>query len=81
MRIQGEHRTSGEALSFVADRVYLAAGVFNTTAILLASLDAYDVPGTGSGQPTVPRADAPLCRECPRWPRSRSTPCPRYSSN
>ena len=37
-------RTSGEAVSFDADRVYLAAGVFNTTAILLASLDAYDVP-------------------------------------
>jgi choline dehydrogenase-like flavoprotein len=44
VRILGEHRTSGEALSFDADRVYLAAGVFNTTAILLASLDAYDVP-------------------------------------
>lgn len=44
VRILGENRTSGEAVSFDADRVLLAAGVFNTTAILLASLDAYDVP-------------------------------------
>jgi hypothetical protein len=73
-------RTSGEAVSFDADRVYLAAGVFNTTAILLASLDAYDVP--------VPVLDSQLFlvptlrfRACPRSPRSRSTRCPRYSSN
>jgi len=44
VRILGESRTSGEALSFDADRVYLAAGAFNTTAILLASLDAFDQP-------------------------------------
>jgi choline dehydrogenase-like flavoprotein len=44
VRILGESRTTGEAVSLDADRVCLAAGVFNTTAILLASLEAYDAP-------------------------------------
>ena len=42
VRIRGESRTSGDPVSVDADRVCLAAGVFNTTAILLASLEAYD---------------------------------------
>jgi choline dehydrogenase-like flavoprotein len=46
VRLHAESRTTGEPLTFAADRVYLAAGVFNTTAILLASLDAYDTPLT-----------------------------------
>ena len=44
VRIHGESRTSGERISFDGDRVYLAAGTYNTTAILLASLDAYETP-------------------------------------
>ena len=44
VRIQGESRSTGEPVSFDGDRVCLAAGVFNTTAILLASLEAYDTP-------------------------------------
>ncbi len=46
VRIHGESRSTGEPLSFDGDRVCLAAGVFNTTAILLASLEAYDTPVT-----------------------------------
>jgi choline dehydrogenase-like flavoprotein len=43
VRLQAESRT-GDRLSFEGDRVCLAAGAFNTTAILLASLEAYDAP-------------------------------------
>jgi choline dehydrogenase-like flavoprotein len=46
VRIQCESRQSGESLRFVGDRVFLAAGTFNTTAVLLASLDAFDAPVT-----------------------------------
>jgi choline dehydrogenase-like flavoprotein len=44
VQILGESRTTGEPSSLTADRVCLAAGTFNTTAILLASLDALDTP-------------------------------------
>jgi choline dehydrogenase-like flavoprotein len=44
VRIHAESRRAGDALSFDAERVFLAAGAFNTTAILLASLEAYDTP-------------------------------------
>ncbi len=44
VRIHGEVRTTGEPLTFDGDRVCLAAGTFATTAILLASLEAYDTP-------------------------------------
>lgn len=42
VRIHGESRTTGDPLTFDGDRVCLAAGVFSTTAILLASLETYD---------------------------------------
>jgi choline dehydrogenase-like flavoprotein len=44
VRIHATQRTSGDEVTFDGDRVCLAAGVFNTTAIVLASLDAYDTP-------------------------------------
>jgi choline dehydrogenase-like flavoprotein len=40
----GRVRVDAEGESFDADRVFLAAGAFNTTAILLHSMDAFDVP-------------------------------------
>lgn len=44
IRIHAEERSTGDPVSFAGDRVFLAAGVFNTTAVLLASLEAYDTP-------------------------------------
>ncbi|MGH7980642.1 MAG: hypothetical protein ACREE6_14795, partial [Limisphaerales bacterium] len=44
--IEGFHRQSGAALSFEAERVYLAAGVIPTAQILLRSQDAFDRPLT-----------------------------------
>lgn len=44
--IEGFHRKSGEALSFEAERVYLAAGVIPTAQIVLRSQDAFDRPLT-----------------------------------
>lgn len=39
---QGADRKSGEALSFEADRIFVAAGALPTTAMLLRSANAYD---------------------------------------
>jgi choline dehydrogenase-like flavoprotein len=44
VRISGYHRVTRAPLEFEAERVYLAAGVIATTAILLRSLQAYDRP-------------------------------------
>jgi len=46
VRVHAAERSTGERLTFDGDRVCLAAGTFPTTAILLASLDAYDTPVT-----------------------------------
>jgi choline dehydrogenase-like flavoprotein len=44
VKIRANHRVTGAALEFEAERVYLAAGVIPTTGILLRSLGAYDQP-------------------------------------
>jgi choline dehydrogenase-like flavoprotein len=44
VRIHVDTRGGGEHHAIEADRVCLAAGTYNTTAILLASLDAFDTP-------------------------------------
>ena len=42
--INGQHRLTGEKLTFPAEKVYLGAGVLPTTKILLESMAAYDQP-------------------------------------
>lgn len=47
VRINARRSADGEAVSFDADKVFLAAGVVESTRILLQSLGAYDEPLTG----------------------------------
>ena len=52
VRIHGASRATGDPVAFDGERVCLAAGTFGTTAILLASLEAYDA--------TIPMLDSQL---------------------
>ncbi len=44
VQVEGLHRVTGEPFALKASRVYLAAGVIPSTAILLRSLNRYDQP-------------------------------------